>query len=177
KYKTLGRKPRFASAWGSRGDCIGRIADEKTIGEMDQLFAVVRLLLHRNDDPIGDDIVDVVGARGAGEAEIRDLNRGGTHGENSDPRARCVTVQIDEDPDFTLGHELRDVRITAIMHVNELVERRLQPASERAAVVRAERYREDLESRAVMKLEQSCGEIAYGMRAKIRGNVGDLYPA
>ena len=75
------------------------VVDEIRVRHAQQLLVVGPLEVWRRYDAVGDEVVDEVGAQGAGEAHVRELERGRSHRENLVARALGVAVEVDKDVD------------------------------------------------------------------------------
>ena len=64
--EALGRQPHFLPRRCARRDAPGRVVYLIAIGQMNDFFGVVRLLIKWRDDRVGDDVVDEVGTRRTG---------------------------------------------------------------------------------------------------------------
>src|SRR5271167_3057832 len=112
-------------------------------------------LILRNNDRICDNVIDERCAHCSAIAEITDLHWGGPVGKNSGTRPARLTVEINYDVDFHFTHHGRDLGITQSLHVDEAVERSLDPPAHCASVVGAQRNRSRVETRSIVMLEHT----------------------
>ena len=75
------------------------ITDEERIGHVRQLLAVLVCQLQGRGDGVGDDIVHVGGAAGAGVAQPHHLDGRGAESEDFVARALGVAVHVEQDVD------------------------------------------------------------------------------
>ena len=122
----------------------------------------------RQDGRIADNVIDEVGPGRARIAEVDNLNRRRTTGQDARPGALGVAVQIDDDIGSEIVQQLRDLAIRLRAHVEKSIEGRRDACAQGAAVVRAEGDAEGFEACAVMQLEQANGGARDRMIAKIR---------
>ena len=106
--KAGGRQSRLR-ARGRGPDDAGGVIGLVAVGQMDDLLAVERLLVQRQHDAVGDDIIHVGRAGGAGIDQIIHLHRRRPVGENAGPRIHGVAVQVHRDVDLALSQHLGDL--------------------------------------------------------------------
>ena len=134
---------------------------------MDDPLREVRLLVHRRDEGVGDDVVDEVGAHAAGIAQEVDLHGRRAVGQDLGPGVLGVALQVDEDVDPVIVDAPCRVRVRELAHVDEAIEGCQQPLAHVAAVVGAEAVAEDLEARAVVPLQQLGDQASRGMALEV----------
>ena len=105
---------------------------------MDDLFAPEGLLVERQHDLVGNDVIDEIGPHRARITEITHLDGRGTVGENFGPAVLRVAFQVDRDVDLELVEQPGDVAIASRANIVELIERRHQTGTHLAVVVLAE---------------------------------------
>ncbi len=142
---------------------------------MDDLLAVMVLLIEREHDPVGEHIVDEIHPHGRGVAKIAHLDRRRTAGQNPGARLLGVTLQIDGDIDAEIKQQLRHLSVAAQRYIVKLVERLDETRPDIAAVVGAIGDAEHLEARPVVKLEKLRDLPSGRMALERRGEIGDPY--
>ncbi len=120
---------------------------------MNNVFGVVRLLVEWQNRRIGYDVVDEIRARRTGISQIVHLDGCRTKREDAEAFVLGMTVEVNRNIDLKILDEPRNLSIALRPDVDELVERRDNPCSHVAAVIRAQRHSEHLELRAVVPLE------------------------
>jgi hypothetical protein len=132
------------------------------------VFAVAGTLLGRHDEAVGEDVVDVIGAGGAGMAEPACLGR--CRPPRQDARVAVVgeTRQIDDDTDLQLANELRRLEIALPLDIDETVERTFEAGSHLAPVVGAQGYGGSRKPRAIVALDQARQQTGSRALAEIR---------
>ncbi len=137
----------------------------------------MRLVPRRRDEAVGDDVIDEIGAQGAGIAEIVDLDRGWSQGGDLGASQRGVARQVHQyvhpvgmDPGSGVG-----VRHRADFH--EAVECPLEPRPHRAAVIGAVGIGRDFETASVVQFEQFRDQGSHRVLAKVSRQVADPQPA
>ena len=88
-----------------------RVVHLIAVRQMNDLFGIVRLLVEREDDRVGDDVVDEVRPCRAGKSEIAHLDRRRTKCQDAEARMLGMTVQVDRDVDLKIVDELRDLLV------------------------------------------------------------------
>ena len=91
--------PRRGSASRSAIAAL-RIVGGVAVGQVDDLLAVARALLVRNDEAVGDDVVDVVGAHRARIAQVVDLDRRRPGARIPGRSIAGEALQVDRDVDL-----------------------------------------------------------------------------
>ncbi len=106
---------RWQSASGARwcGEVRREIDRQETPWQVHDLLGVIGLLMHRQGEGIGDDVVDGVTAHGAGVAKPVHLHRRRPARHDSRPLAGGEAVQIDQDVDAVIADARRRVGIAA----------------------------------------------------------------
>ncbi len=137
----------------------------------DHFFAVVALLRRGKDNRVGQDVVDIISAHGAGKAEIADLDRRRTACEDSSPRTFGETHQIDGDIDLRVLYQPCHFRVALVADVMEVFESCAQPRAHLAPVSDAERERDGFEAFLIMVLEHPSGECRDRMVAEVRREI------
>ena len=129
-------------------------------------------LVLRNDDLVCDDVIDEWHAHRSTVREVARLHGGGPMGKNSRSRPTQLTIEVNRDVDFHFADHRSDLGISQSPHIDETLERGLDPAPHRASIVGAQRNRGGLETRSVVMLEHAgnqdrsrvivefCGEIS-----------------
>src|SRR5205823_9335572 len=135
-------------------------------GEMHDLLRVDRLLIERQDDGVGDDIIVEIGAERARIADIAHLDRGRTMGGDLRTSVGGVPAAVDEDVDPHLVDQGRYLAVSRRSKIVELVECSNKPSPNIALVVWSDREAQDLKSGTVMDLEQLRGQKSRGMPMK-----------
>ena len=140
------------------------------------LLRVVDLVLGRNDDVVGDEIVVVRRAHGAGIAEPVDVHRRGPAGEHLGARILGVAVEIDQDVD-AVGRDLR--RRLIVGHagdVGPVIDAGLGAGLRRVGPVDPAVIGEDLEVLAVVLLDDVGHGKADRMLAQVGRHIADPQP-
>src|SRR5436190_9982506 len=83
----------------------------------------------RNDDGIGDQVVDIRGAECAGISEIADLNRRSTQSEDAYPILLREAFKVDCNIDFEAPREHRNLAVGKRADLYKTVERPFEPAA------------------------------------------------
>ena len=140
---------------------------------MHDFFRPERLLVERQHDRIGDDVIDEIGAHGSGIAEIAHLDRRGTMGENARAAIEREAFEIDRDVDLELVKQLRRLVIAARTDFVEPVEAGDESRAHVAAVVGPERHSQHFEAGAVVQLEQLRHQKRRRVPMEISRHIGD----
>ena len=143
--------------------------------QIGDLLAVERLFARCDHDRVGDDVVDVVGAHRSRITEIVHLDGRRAAREIRVPRIAGEAVQVDRDVDLHPAQERGDFVVAFLAHVDEAIERGLDPRPCFAFVVGTERDARGLEPRLVVLLEGSDDQEPDRMRAQIRRQIRDPY--
>ena len=130
------------------------VVDPIAVGEMDDPFAVVVLLVRRQHHSVGQNIVDEVDAHGGGKSEIADLDRCRPVGQYRRARLLGVALEIDGDVDVESAQELRRLPVAAQTDIVEPIKCFDEPGTDLAAVVGTIGDAQYLEPIAVVELEQ-----------------------
>ncbi len=176
EYKSIigqaDRMPRRVLGRDHTPGIVHPIADRKVHDPL----AVMLLLVERQDDGVGHDVIDIVDRHGGGEAEIADLDRCRAVGQDRRTGTLGVALEIDGNIDSEIADELRDVLVAAHGHIVKLVKGPDQPSTDLASVVRPIGNAQHLEAFAIVPLEQ-LGDLPAGrMLVEGRGKVSDLDP-
>src|SRR5207248_4665954 len=110
-----------------------------------------------NDRPVGNNIVDVVGGHGPGEAEIVDLDGAGSKREHAGSFCAAIAIEVDKNIYVESAHRFRQREVAVVAAVDELVECVLDPMPRGASIIRPGRYPDYLECGPVVQLEQLGG--------------------
>ena len=70
------------------------VIDLITVGQKDQFFTIIRAMVFRGNDPVGDNIIDEIGSSGARVTEIMDLNRCRAAGQYAQTSAFGVPFKL-----------------------------------------------------------------------------------
>ena len=157
------RRARRASA-GSTG--APRVARRIAV-EIQEALGEERLCRRRRRETVGDDVVEPFRALRSEKAQPVHLHRRGARDEYLDATAGRVTVEIDQDVDAVRSYPLRRALGGLGADVDEMLERALDPAAQRAVFIGADRIRMDFEARAVVALPQLGQQMRDRMRAEI----------
>ena len=96
------------------------IVDLIAMGHINDLLAVIREMLFRCHDSIGDDVIKEIGTGGTGESEIVDQNRCRSQRTDFQSVAGDMTHKIDEDIDLIGVNTLGCIGKTQMSQINEL---------------------------------------------------------
>src|SRR5262245_5603025 len=83
---------------------------------------VIRLLIERQHDRIGDDVVEEVSPRRSWVAKIADLDGNWTRGENCKAAVARERRQVDGNVNLELRQEVRDIPVGSVSNVQEAIE-------------------------------------------------------
>jgi len=97
------------------------------------------MLVFRNNDFIGNDVIDVISAQRSRIAKIADLNRRGTKCKNAGARFPGEPGQIDGNIDLLLAQKRGHFHIVLFCDVDKMFERAFQSNAHLAAIVAIER--------------------------------------
>jgi hypothetical protein len=114
------------AAFGARRQrCNGTLAVAalKDVRQIQRGFAVERFFAIRNQEAVGDDIVDARMAGGAGKAQIGDLHRRRSPGDDVRAGAGGDALQIDDDVDFMLPDQRGCAGVVKVGNADEMVKR------------------------------------------------------
>src|SRR3546814_11261101 len=114
----------------------------------------MRLVLRRQYRLVGENIVEIRRAHGAGKAEIADLQRCRPAGEDAGALVERVPFEVDGDLDAAVACQPADVAVGQAAHVMEMVETFYQPLPHRILAVRPQGKGKELKTRPVMLPEQ-----------------------
>ncbi len=142
-----------------------------------QLLAEVRGMLQRREHRVADQVVDVVGAAGAGKAQPVHLNRGGAQGHDLHHAAVGGALHVDQDVDLVFADRGRHVEGGASVQVDEVFGRVHDAPAQRGAIVNAGREQRDLETIAVVRLEHLHRQLAGGVLVEVGRQVADAQAA
>ncbi len=134
------------------------------------------LCLDGDDDPIGNDIIDVGRAHRSGKPEIIDLDGCGSKRKHVRPFGTEIAVQADEDVDFQFSYCASDFAIGSARHVVKCVERLFQASPHRALVLWSHRKAVDLEFLPIMGFEEIRRQIGRSLFAEFTGHVANADP-
>ncbi|MNZ58508.1 hypothetical protein D3C78_765200 [compost metagenome] len=84
------------------------------------------------------DVINVVGAEGAGVAEVIDLNRCRPIGKDIAARTGSITRQVNRNIHFQIAHQLGNLEGPHLLHVVELVESGDETGTQAAVVIHAQ---------------------------------------
>src|SRR5215471_4511242 len=151
--EALWRQPDLRPRRRTLGNHAFPVVDPITIGQMNDAFRVVGLLVEREDDGVRKDVVDELRSHRAGKSVVVDLNRGRPMCQDTRARPLRVAIEVDGDLDPPVAEQVCDRFVCHRAGVDKLIERRCQPPAYLAAVIRTEGYAEHLEPGAVMSLK------------------------
>src|SRR5215831_12516055 len=109
-------------------------------------------------DRVGEDVVDVICAHGAGKTEMVHLHGCRSPGKDPCPCSFREAHQVNGNIDFHTSHHSGDVRIAFVANVDEMLKCRLESGAHLAPVVTAKGERDRLEAFLVEVLEHARGE-------------------
>src|SRR5882757_9991532 len=92
------------------------------VRQIDELFSVVALQSLWDQGCVRNQIVEVFTTHRAGIAEIVDLNRCRSHGEDAWPVVLHTSFEVHRDVDLKLSRELRDLHIWKTADLDEPIE-------------------------------------------------------
>jgi hypothetical protein len=138
-----------------------------------KVLVVIGAVLVRDDEAVGDDVVDEGHAHRPGIAEVMRLHGRRPQGENSGAPFARVAVEVDDDVDFQLAQGRGDHGIAPGLQIDEAVERSLDAPPHLAFIVWPQRNRRRLEARPVVMLEAADDHFRHHMIAEIRREIGD----
>ena len=145
----------------------------KTVGEADDLLAVIEDCCSLGMTVRSAMIVDIVCARGPRKAEIVHLQRCGPHGKDGGPGAFGVSHQIDGNIDLVLTQQARYLKVGLAANINEAVECGFGALARCAAVIATERDRYGFKTGPVVLFENAGHKLQHGMGAEIGRNIGE----
>jgi hypothetical protein len=131
----------------------------------------VSLVTGRYDDRIGHLRIDRPMRNRSGKAEIVKLHRRGTVRENPDTASLRVTLEVDEHVQCVAGYRRRCRFIIQVAQVAPMRKRLAQTLAHRAAVVAVERVGECRHPPAVVRLEQSRGQMRSRVLVEVIGEI------
>ena len=138
KHEACFGQPFLRPRRNLRRNRLARVIGQIAVRQMNDLFAVIGLLVERQHQLVGDHIIHEVRAHGARIAEIARLDRGRTKRKYVRPGIPCMTHQIHRDIDFHLAQRAGDVLIAARGHIDEMVECPLQTLAHLARLIRTQ---------------------------------------
>lgn len=94
-------------------------------------------MLRRNDGPIGDDIVDPIGAHRRRIAQEVDLDGRCATRQHAKAAGKGKSRQIDQNIDFATANERGEIGVAPVSHIEEIFDCRLCSAPQLRAVIRA----------------------------------------
>src|SRR5262249_35025762 len=137
-------------------------------------LSVKALLTKRQNDLIGDHVIDEVCAHGPRITEIAYLYRRRTMGKNiGSTSILSITRQVDYDVHFQLVQKLCDVAVRFQPNIVELIEGFDEAGTHLALVICTKRYTQDLKACPVMQLKQLRYQISDRMLTKVRRQICD----
>jgi hypothetical protein len=160
-----------------RRDLAGAVNRKVAPRQAHDLFAVMALFAGRNNDPVGDDVVDGGVGERAGKAEHVHLHGRGPVGEHTGSRASGDAVQVDCDIERKLLRRTGDFVVPHVPRVDEAVDGTLQPLAPGVARIGAERERGDLEFVAIVRFQNGRHEHPDRMLPQVRRKIADANPA
>jgi len=107
----------------------------------------------RDDDRIGDDVVDIVRAQRSRVSQVVDLDGAGAEGKYSRAPAGGVSREVDCDIDFELPKQFGRPEVAQALDIVELIERHAQSFAHRAGMAGLQGQRDGLESTAIVVFE------------------------
>ena len=135
-------------------------------------FAVVDFVLRRNQPVIGDHPIDPVGAKGAGIAEVMELQGRRPQGQHAGAAVVGVAHQVDQHVDAIGADALGDRLTAARGHHREVIHAAADHCGDLVGDI-DQGVGEDLETPAVVAGEQSMEQVAHRVVAEIGGEVAD----
>ena len=137
------------------------------------LLRVEQLVRGRDDEIVGDDVVVIGGTERAGIAQPIDDDRRRAHRQQLGALAVGVAVDVDQDLDAVLDHLLGGLVVGHVGDVDPVFDRVLHALLDRIGRLDAAVVGEDLDLGAIVQLEDLVGEIADGVFAQVRRQIGD----
>ena len=133
------------------------------------MLGIVNPQFVRDDESIGDDVVDVFGTHRAWVTQEVDLNRRRTTGKNVRLRVAGKTHQVDRDVDFQSTYRRRNFRAVLATNVDEPIDTRPDPVAHGAGDVGTHGESDVLKSHPIVLLEHPGNEIRRGVIVKVAG--------
>src|SRR5262249_14990098 len=127
----------------------------EAVRQVDDFLAEQGLLIRWHDKAIGDDVIDEVGTRRTGIAEIVNLDRCRAVGEDFGSAIRGPAMEIDQQIEVVGTDELRRVPIRHLGDVHNAIEAGEKATADRARIILVKSIGDDLEALAVMLLNQA----------------------
>lgn len=146
------------------------------VGQGDDLLGVEGRMLRRRHDRIAHDVVDECGPHAGGIAQIVDLHRGGTTGEDPWAAVLCVALQVDRDVDFQSAGQGADRAVRCPGDVEEVIYRSGQALRHVVGSRRPERKEEHLEFRGIMLFKKFGDQQRGRMRVEVRRKIAQADP-
>ena len=135
------------------GNDAATVVDLVGIRHVGDFFSVMLSRLGRHHDGVGDEVIDKVGAHGAGVTQIVDLKRGRARRQRLGARAAGVALEVDGDVDLKGVREFGDFLVAVLAYLVKLIEGCANPLAHFVFFVRAKRKCDQLEARFVMLFE------------------------
>ena len=130
----------------------------------------------RNDERIGDQVVDELGAHGTGIAYPAYLDRAQAARQQRAARAHGVALQIDKNIEVVRINAGRSNVIGVMRDIDEMLAGGAQACAHWTIVVRAVGIGEDLEPAAVVQLQHFGEQVGRRVFVKIGGEVTNPQP-
>src|SRR5262249_15880274 len=130
-------------------------------------LGIVWLSVQRQNDCVGDNVVDEVRAHGARKNREIHLDRRRPKSKYSGSRATVMPLQVHSDIDAEVIEKPRDVPVALGAYIEDRVEGRGDPRPDFAAVMGTVRNSDPLELRAIVQLDQFDGHLRRRMPAEI----------
>ena len=111
QHERVVRQAGVAARRGLRRDRPLRIVDLVAVRQVDDGLGVERLLVERQHDPVGDDVVDEVGPHRSRIAEIAHLNRRRPMGQDARPLVLGMTLEVDRNVDLEVAQQARHLAV------------------------------------------------------------------
>jgi len=143
-----------------------------TVGQIDHFLGEVRLPVPGDHGRVGNHIIHVLGAHGAGIAEVVDLDRSTSLGKDARPCIRGVALQVDGNVDAQLSGAARNLTVALVPDIDEFVKSRSHPLAHFILFVRTEGKPVQLELVCVVSFEQLCHQIGSSVVVEICRIVG-----
>ena len=120
---------------------------------MDDFLGKKGLLIERQHDTVGYDIIDKVDAHRSRIAKVVDLDRRRTISEDVRATILGIALEIDGDVHLKVMEELRDIAIRRLPFIVKLVERLDEARPQVALIVNPEGYAHHLKACSVVKFK------------------------
>ena len=120
------------AAEGPFRNSAGGVVDQITMRQIGDFFGIMRPADLWDHGMIGNQVIVVIGAHGAGVAQIAHLHRRGAHGEYARPAVSGMSAQIDGNIDFQISRQVLQLPgRSMISNVDKTVDTCFQPGFHR----------------------------------------------